>query len=152
RPCPCAQTPLGPSLVRVEKSPKAATSCALRGRLPSSRGERTLLQMRSHLRDHRGGHLARHLARPGVDSRQPLQRATQIEGVATNLSPQGTEPARRRAVRISKKPANRSTRRMTEKSEVLGFGLIGAAQPAKKAMEFADPPEAPFENSLMSGK
>ena len=117
-----------------------------------SRGERTLLQMRSHFRNHRGRHLARYLARTRVDSRQPLQLATQIEGVANNLFPHGIEPARRRAVRVAKNPANRSARGMTEKSEVLYFGLIGASQPAKQAMEFADPPQAPFENSLMSGK
>lgn len=108
--------------------------------------------MRSHLRDHRGRHLARYLARTRVDSRQPLQLATQIEGVAYNLFPHGIEPARGRAVRLAKNPANRSARRMTEKSEVLYFGLIGAAQPAKQAIEFADAPQAPFENSLMSGK
>lgn len=108
--------------------------------------------MRSHLRDHRGRQLARYLACTRVDFRQPLQLATQIEGVANNLFPHGIEPARRCAVRIAKNPANRSARRMTEKSEILYFGKIGAAQPAKQAMEFADPPQAPFENSLMSGK
>src|SRR5262249_9313338 len=121
-------------------------------RLRESRGERTLLQMRSHLRDHRGRHLARHPARARVDSRQPLQLAPQLQSVVNYLFPHGIEPARWRAVRITKNPANGSTRRMTEKPEVLHFGLVRAAQPAKQAVEFADSPQAPFENSLMGGK
>src|SRR6516162_365508 len=78
-------------------------ACTKRGRrLAQSRGERTLLQMRSHFRDHRGRHFARHRARTRVDSRQPLQLATQVHGVANYLFPHGIEPARRRAVRTSK--------------------------------------------------
>src|SRR5262245_58458133 len=92
-------------------------------RLRESRGERTLLQMRSHLRDHRGRHLARHPARARVDSRQPLQLATQLQSVVNHLFPHGIEPARWRAVRITKNSANGSARRMTEKPEVLHFGL-----------------------------
>ena len=108
--------------------------------------------MRSHFRDHRGRHFARHRARTRVDSRQPLQLATQVHGVANYLFPHGIEPARRRAVRTSKDSTNGGAGCVTEKSEVLRFGLVWAAQSAKQAVEFANPPQAPFENSLMSGK
>jgi hypothetical protein len=108
--------------------------------------------MRSHFRYHRGRHFTRHRARTRVDFRQPLQLATQVHGVANYLLPHGIEPARRRAVRISKDSTNRSARCMTEKSEVLHFGLVWAPQSTKQAVEFANPPQAPFENSLMSGK